>query len=178
MLFHKQWTLWLLGFLFISLCIAFWRSYSIHTVVDNKDFTVLNTELPVLNPPTETSLPHSVSSMIGDYIWHHEQQELWLCGSLSATPDTGIFKLIQGQGKHQHVLQQGRYQLLAIQGKTGELWLMNEDGDVTQYQWQALPMNDGRRSMALDNQRYVARTLTSLESTCPMPTQTFARLAL
>jgi len=108
------------------------------------------------------------------------QQELWLCGSLSDTPNSGIFKLVQEHGAQHHVLQQGRYQLHTIHGQMGELWLMNEDGQVTQHPWRQLPVSDidERHSMELDGQRYIARALTSMESTCPMTTtQTVAQLA-
>jgi len=175
--FNKQWVLWLLALTFISLCVGSWLFYPAHAIIDNKDFTVLDTELPVMPVQIESVSPYTPPHIISDYIWHHAQQELWLCGSLTDMPHAGIFKLVQGQGKQQHLLQQGRYQLRAIHDQTGELWLMNEDGQVTKHQWQALPTRDGRRSMQLDSQHYVARTLTSMESTCPMPTQKVAQLA-
>ncbi|MDQ6979192.1 MAG: hypothetical protein Q9M09_03310 [Mariprofundaceae bacterium] len=180
MQYNKDWAWWLLAFMFLSLCTVTWLSHSSKTFVKNKDFTVLNAELPVMPVQPALASPHTMTHVISDYIWHHVQQELWLCGSLSNTPNSGVFKLVQGQGMQHHVLQQGRYQWRAIHDQVGELWLMDENGQVTPHPWRQFPMSDvdERYSMALDGQRYVARALTSMESTCPMATtQHVAQLA-
>ncbi len=159
---------WLIACLLLPAGLVHAWEWPSSPAVNNKDFTVLEAELPPFPHQLKASRLSASERMISHHIWIHGNREIWLCGSHSPEDSRGIFKLMAcGQGKRT-LIRQGRYLLQALQGQ-GNMWMLDESGHLFHYVWRHMhETEDGKHSIEIDGNIYLMRSYTPLESTCPI----------